>query len=300
MDQVILGSYSSHGGKTWMPATVLQDFPRTSDFDPAFVSTGRRTWLFFSRGRWNRYPFVRNEKQGAVGVNSFQMAFRVMDGMAKGLVCATGRCDRARVHGYNCRSNGIRLTSGELLLPVYKLAGGHAGVLKSQDDGGSWKRYGDVNTPAGQDEPTIAELRSGAVLMVLRTKDGRLWKVLSHDKGETWGKPVQTGLVAARASHNLFRLIDGRIVLTHDACPPPHRTPLTMRVSSDDAGAWSAPTILDEVPIPNESDRIWGRQVTYPSVVQMPDGTLIVVWAKLALGDQEQWGDIWSARVRVR
>lgn len=61
VDQVILGAYSSDQGKTWTPAEVRQDFPHTSDFDPAFVSNGSRTWLFFSRGRWNRYPFVRIE-----------------------------------------------------------------------------------------------------------------------------------------------------------------------------------------------------------------------------------------------
>ncbi len=295
--QVILGSYSSDGGNTWTPAEILQDFPRTSDFDPAFVSTGSQTWLFFSEGRWNRYPFVRDEKQGGVGVDSFQMYFRVTDNSPN----TWSPPQAAAIEpGYNCRANGIQLTTGELLLPVYKLAGGPAGVLKSTDRGETWKRFGDVTTAAGQDEPTIAELTSGAVLMVLRTGDGRLWKTLSHDKGETWGAPVKTGLVAARASHNLFRMRDGRIALTHDACPPPHRTPLTLRVSSDDAETWSTPAELASVSIPEEGARVWGRQVTYPSVGQLDDGTLVVVWSKIALGDAEQWGDIWSARVRVR
>ena len=295
--QAILGSYSSDGGQTWTPAEVFNDFPRTSDFDPAFVSTGSRTWLFFSEGRWNRYPFVRGEKQGEVGVDSFQIYSRTIDGSSN-----TWSEPRAAAiePGYNCRTNGIVLTTGELLLPVYKLARGHAGVLKSSDGGRTWKRYGDVTSPAGQDEPTIVELNSGAVLMVLRTGDGRLWKVVSEDKGESWGTPVKTDLVAARASHNLFRMRDGRIVLTHDASPPPNRTPLTLRVSSDDAETWSAPVTLAEVTIPSKGDTVWGRQVTYPSVTQLDDGTLVVVWAKIALGDQEQWGDIWSARVRVR
>jgi hypothetical protein len=48
VDQVILGSYSSDGGRTWSAARVLQDFPHVSDFDPAFIADGKRTW-FFSR-----------------------------------------------------------------------------------------------------------------------------------------------------------------------------------------------------------------------------------------------------------
>ncbi|PYV28536.1 MAG: hypothetical protein DMG24_01815, partial [Acidobacteria bacterium] len=61
VNQVILGSHSSDRGLTWSPAEVLQDFPHKSDFDPAFIADGERTWLFFSAGRWNRYPFVRDE-----------------------------------------------------------------------------------------------------------------------------------------------------------------------------------------------------------------------------------------------
>ena len=87
--------------------------------------------------------------------------------------------------GYKCRTNGIKLTTGEFLLPVYKLARAHAGVLKSSDEGRTWKLYGDVTGPAGQDEPIIVELRSGALMMVLPTRDGHLWKVISEEKGET-------------------------------------------------------------------------------------------------------------------
>src|SRR5688572_28919303 len=36
--QSILGCYSSDGEQSWGPGEVLNDFPRTSDFDPAFIA----------------------------------------------------------------------------------------------------------------------------------------------------------------------------------------------------------------------------------------------------------------------
>src|SRR5438093_5203436 len=71
VQQVILASSSLDGGVSWTPAEVLQDSPRLSDFDPAFIADGRRTWFFFSAGRWIRWPFLRDEKN-QVGVNSYR------------------------------------------------------------------------------------------------------------------------------------------------------------------------------------------------------------------------------------
>src|SRR5262249_11938827 len=137
-----------------------------------------------------------------------------------------------------CRSNGIRLETGELLLPTYDFGDRTAGVLRSSDGGASWQVVGRLNTPAGADEPTIAETGGGGVLMLLRTKDGFLWRSRSRDRGQTWSAPEKTEMVAAAASHNLFRTRDGRLVLTHDACRPPLRTPLTVRVSRDGGETW--------------------------------------------------------------
>jgi predicted neuraminidase len=198
-----------------------------------------------------------------------------------------------------CRTNGIRLSRGELLLPIYGFVGRTAGVLKSTDQGKSWRRCGDIASPAGADEPTIAELGPGTVLMYLRTKDGFIWKSVSKDKGETWSVSEKTNIVAGQASHNLLRLRDGRHVLTHDACKPPLRTPLTLRVSSDNTATWGEALTLAETTVPGKDDEIWGRQVTYPSVVELSNNTLVVVWAVIVLGNRVQYGDIRSARVRV-
>jgi Neuraminidase (sialidase) len=175
-------------------------------------------------------------------------------------------------------------------------------VLKSSDGGKSWKQFGRVAPPGkiGAAEPTICELNDGHVLMALRTNDGYLWTARSEDRGETWSQPQKSDMVAATASHNLFRLADGRIALTHGACSPPQRSHLTIRVSSDEGKTWGEPLLLASLPPVKEGDATWGRAVTYPSVAQREDGDLLVVWTWIEMSPESQWGAIQSARVRVR
>ncbi len=299
--QVILGSFSADQGVSWSAGSVLQDFPRKSDFDPAFIADGKRVWLFFSAGRWNRYPFVGSRKleQQEVGVDSFRIWAKRSDDSGQSW------SEPVAIHnetGVGCRSNGIKLLSGELLLPIHSFSAPHvAGVLKSTDEGKTWKRFGKISTPGkiGAAEPSIAELSGGRVLMALRSNDGFLWTVLSKDGGETWDPPHKTDMVAAGASHNLLALKDGHLVLTHCESAPPLRSPLTMRISADEGTTWGPPAVLAQVDPPTPDGHVWGRQVTYPSVIQLGDGTLVAVWAKIELSADSQSGIIESAKVRV-
>jgi Neuraminidase (sialidase) len=293
VSQVILAAVSSDGGRTWGQAFVLQDSPRRSDFDPAFIADEQRTWFFYTAGRWNRYPFIKGERE-AVGVKSYYLYYRYSDDSGK-----TWSEPVEVGQGYFCRSNGIRLTTGELLLPVYRQDPEAALVMRSTDGGKTWAPGATVKSPAGADEPTIVELKSGEVLMGLRTNDGAFWTTTSEDRGQTWSEPVKTGLPATCTSHNLFRLPDGRVVLTHDENPR-YRTPLTMR-TSDDGKTWSEPLVIAECPIPQEGDPVWNLQVTYPSVAQAPDGALVVVYSEIVMADyperSEQYGVIHAVRV---
>ena len=78
---------------------------------------------------------------------------------------------------------------------------------------------------------------------------------------------------------------------------PGVRTPITMRISADDAKTWGAPLSIASVVTPDE--RGVRRQVSYPSVTQLRDGTLVVLWADIGVSDAAQWGDIVCARVRL-
>jgi predicted neuraminidase len=299
--QLIMGAYSDDEGRNWSDGVILQDFPRRSDFDPAFVSDGQRTWLFTSVGRWNRYPFVggREAEKTEVGIDSFRTFVRITNDAGKTW------SDPARVGehtGIGPRSNGIQLSSGELIVPLHNYVEHQPSVLKSTDGGATWRK---IEGPKPQErvgaaEPSIAETKSGKLLMVVRSRDGSLWTATSSDKGQTWTELRQTEMPAAATSHSLIRLRDGRLLLTHNPSKPPLRTPLTLRISSDEGESWHEPVELARVEPPSPGDEVYSRQVTYPSAIELPDGAVVVVWTEISVSPSEQYGIIHSARVRFK
>jgi len=298
--QVILGAYSADNGVSWGKARVLHDAPRRSDFDPAFVVDEKRTWMFFTAGRWNRYPFVglRDVESVEVGVASFKLFGRWTDD-AGGSWSETVRIGREVSWG--SRSNGIKLSTGELLLPVYQFTNLAAGVVRSDDGGKTWRRFGEILPPGkvGAAEPSVTQLPSGNLLMVVRSRDGVLWTTTSEDRGTTWSEPVDSGLVAAASSHSIVSTRDGRVLLTHNPCKPPHRTPLTIRVSHDAGTTWGEPLVLATVKPPVKGEAAWSRSVCYPSVTELSDRTILVVWTRIEMEATRQSGVIHAARVRL-
>lgn len=298
--QLILGCISTDEGKTWSKGIVLNDQPRRSDFDPAFVTNGRRTWMFYSVGRWNRYPFVggRGAEKTEVGIDSFKTFVRYTDD--SGVTWSSEQ--RIGDHtGSGPRSNGIRLSSGELILPLHNYLGQQVSVLKSSDDGGSWRRIigPKSDEKASAAEPCIAECKSGQLLMVIRTKDGSLWTSRSTDKGETWTDFEKTETPAAASSASIISLADGRLALTHNPTKPPLRTSLTIRFSSDEGKSWGEPLEIARVDAPAENDEVYSRQVAYPSAIQLPTGDLIVVWTEISVAPSAQSGKIKWARIHL-
>jgi hypothetical protein len=51
---------------------------------------------------------------------------------------------------HTTRSNGIALSSGELLVPLHTRGTKAGGVMKSRDGGQTWTRFGSVANPEGQ------------------------------------------------------------------------------------------------------------------------------------------------------
>lgn len=298
--QVILGCYSADEGAAWSEAEVLHDAPRRSDFDPAFIADGRRTWMFFTVGRWDRYPFVglRDVEREEVGVASYKLYARITSDSGATWSDARQILDEV---SWGCRSNGIRLTGGELLLPVYHFGTQTAAVVRSDDEGRTWTRHGNILPPGkiGANEPTATQLPTGEILMVVRSRDGFLWEARSGDRGTTWSAPRNTEMIAAVSSHNLFTTSHGRVVLTHNPCQPPRRTPLTMRLSDDGGRSWGAAVQLAEIPHPDPDEDVFGRSVCYPSVTELADGSLLAVWTRIEMSATRQSGIIRAARVRL-
>jgi len=297
--QVIYGCRSSDGGKTWDEGSVLQDDPHKSDFDPAFLRDGERTWMFYATGRWDRYPFAlqRPGEDAHIGAESFRIFSRSSADSGRSWSDAERVFDSV---GWGCRSNGIVLSTGEIILPTHEFMTWNAAALRSEDSGANWTRSPVIVAPdkAGCAEPSIAELRNGELLMVVRSRDGELRSCRSSDKGKTWSEPAKMGIPAGNSSNNLLRLRDGRLLLTYNSVPP-DRTHLSIRLSEDDGVTWGEPLLLAQTDEATDEDEFWSKQVCYPSAVELPDGVVVVVWADIELSRLWQPGVIQSARVVI-
>lgn len=301
--QVILGCTSEDGGKTWSKAEVMVDYPRECDFDPAFLHYGKTSWMFFSVGRWNRYPYAgRREKEAQnVGVKSFRTYAQKSEDSGRTWTKPVLISQPAVF----CRANGIVLKSGVFLLPVYTDSPDEvtkaSAVLRSEDKGETWTQSALVSSPElkSVNEPAVVELDNGAVLMSLRTRDGFLWTALSTDEGKTWAAPTNTGLEAAASSSSLFRTKSGRVFVTYDACKPPLRSPLVMRELNQKTMTWGNPLEIASIAPPKADSGPWSTQVCYPSVTELNDGTLLVVWTQIVLDTEDQHGKIYARRIKL-
>jgi predicted neuraminidase len=273
--QRIVQAFSSDQGRTWGEATVLQDFEGRADFDPVLFVAGKETFFFFSAFN----PQI-------------DIYFRRSGDSAK----AWTEPVKLDQPNHTTRSNGIQLSTGELLVPLHLRGTKAGGVLKSRDGGKTWTRFGAVANPVGQGgEPTIAETKSGAIHMLLRTKDGQLWRSISRDRGETWGPTEKTGLTSTSSASHLLCMRDGTLVLTYNPGPDPLRFPLLIRTSRDEGVTWSDPTLLADRPT-----KVGGWSICYPTLAELADGTLVAIWAQIKGSPGELYGDIHSARVKLQ
>lgn len=298
--QLILQAKSSDGGKSWSQATPLVDIPRKSDFDPAFIVKGSRTWIIFAAGRWNRYPWVgeREAEKAQVGLDSYRLHVMHSDDSGRTWSEPILAIDR---RGFSCK-NGIVLKDGRMLLPVYDDSGGGkwaTSMLRSADEGKTWQWVGQVLAGAGKagGEPAVVELDSGEILTALRSRDGHIWFAQSPDAGDTWGVPYASEFDAAISSQALFRTKAGQVLLAYNNCKPPARTPLALRLLDQKTMKWGEPIEIAHAPAPKKD--VWSSQVSYPSITELNDGTLVVVWTEISVAPLAQSGKIRVARIRL-
>jgi len=149
-------------------------------------------------------------------------------------------------------NNLVRLRSGRLIRGVESApVWGQpvmAGALISDDEGRSWRTSVNwVHLPLrGVMESHIAELRSGALVMALRTDLGAVFLSRSRDRGTTWSKPQTSGLGAPESMPVLVTLPstgDLALIWNHGQYDPDYnhfgkRTPLTCAVSQDGGVTW--------------------------------------------------------------
>jgi hypothetical protein len=187
---------------------------------------------------------------------------------------------------YGTIVDAIQTRSGHVVVPV-EVALTQPGrwgtyVFVSPDEGQTWTRSNLIDLGGnghhdGAIEATLAELRDGRLLMLIRTGLDRFWEAYSEDHGCHWPQWRPSRIDAGAAPGHLHRLASGRLVLVwnrldregattfprsgpSDAYERPvsgNRTELSISSSNDDAQTWTVPTVIAR-----------GGSLAYPFVLE--------------------------------
>jgi hypothetical protein len=209
---------------------------------------------------------------------------------------------------YLMNERTIQLRSGRLVIPVAlraadapvkKYVEGNtclAGCFLSDDEGKSWRMSNTISLEdkRGMQEPAVAELSDGGILMLARTGSGFHHACFSRDGGESWTEPKPTTLIAACSPLTLKRMPNGHLLVVYNPAKPLFegsffpRRPLGYSVSQDDGQSWGTPVVIDDIS---------GQQLIYPSISFLKTGILVVYSAHFDKGDGKFYDDRDAYRV---
>lgn len=277
---------SDDGGATWTePAFVegiLEQGVRTAR--PVIIEAADKT-LWLSYYGWLRY----DPKDPAASENNL-WAVHSRDG---GKIWSKPECI---YKGYvGMLQGGIRTSKGNLVVPLCRLVAPHrfdSLCVVSTDAGQTWQAtpaidVGEPESPLkpsagisrGALEPSVAELRDGRVLMLIRTVYGHLFQSLSSDGGLTWSAPQRTVLDCGGPC-NVVQLPGGRVAVAWNPANMDH--PDTQR--------WGSPIGYDRqsIAISDDGATTWRvvsdfvrqvegkNRVVHSTICGLPDGTLLL------------------------
>ncbi len=142
--------------------------------------------------------------------------------------------------GWMFGTKPIRMSNGEVLLPVYKEEGpGGVGFMVSDDDFETWEVYPeDPNDwPMPGIMAAVVELDDGELMAYLRASRMTL-EIRSSDYGRTWTDPEPTDLPNPWARVALIKLDSGNLLMAHNPTPTSPRTPMRLSLSEDGGETW--------------------------------------------------------------
>jgi sialidase-1 len=219
---------------------------------------------------------------------------------------------------YGCGGSGaghiIELPDGGLLMPLH----GHLGqagagsgaetercfLLRSDDGGDNWEYWSTVAYDAASIisfiEPGMTRLADGRLVCLMRTshrpnRQDNMWFTQSEDDGITWSPPKRTGLWGYPA--DVAQLSDGRVLAVYGY----RKEPWGVRgCVSEDGATWDVERefTIREGGVPRPSSGSGSRtlqdtliyaqywHIGYPSVVQLPDGTVVAAYHEYSEDDR--------------
>ncbi len=198
----ILWTASDDGGNTWAPAQVVVDQPGVDDRNAAVVELPDGTLMVpyntYTKDHLSQAMVICSKDRGATWARPRPIA--ELDARTRGAP--------------------IALTSGDLVIPIYKAPGNQSIAARSSDGGNTWELSHIENTEGFVgDEWVVVEAEKGRIVGIIRengTRDGYFWKTESRDGGRTWQRPVKTNVRDARSTSPAHLDLEGtRPLLTY-------------------------------------------------------------------------------------
>ena len=251
-DVAIFTSRRFYGSEAWIEPIMTVNTPGCSEGNPVlFVGVDGQIWLFHVTMYGNDWTQCKIRCW-----KSDDMAYSWDEGAVL----------REEL-GWMTRCKPIYLSNGDLVLPVYDECSRHAMVMISVDGGASWETFGDLSAPKGVIQPTVVERFEGALLMLMRSRDGQIWRSTSEDLGRTWTTAAPADLPNPNSAIDIVRLHSGNIALVYNNTSTA-RTPLTVALSTDGGASWTYKQNLET----------GMGEYSYPAIIQTHDGGVHITY----------------------
>ncbi|WP_171074377.1 sialidase family protein [Nonomuraea basaltis] len=257
-DQALYLSRLAAGKRTWSKPEVVFDEPGKADGNPILWSDGKRLYLFFVT---------------IAGHGWEQAGIRLITSDDDGHTWSAPSWIREE-WGWMTGTNAIRMSNGEVLLPIYDEEAFSSGFYVFSPDMSSWKAYPEehgswIRTPKGSIQPTVAEVEPGRLIAYMRTGDGAIYRSESKDFARTWSAPVAEPIGNPNSRIAALKLDSGKLVLAYNPWVE-HRSPMRLSLSPDKGRTWEHTADVEAQS---------GPQFTYPLLTQTGDGYVHMVYS---------------------
>ena len=117
----------------------------------------------------------------------------------------------------------------------------------------------------------MVELKDGRILLWVRTGQGKIYRAISTDRGETFTQPEPTELDSPLSPQSIKRIpTTGDLLLVWNYSALKRRFPLTTAISRDDGKTWESFHNLDQDPF---------HSYSYTSILFLKDRALFTYYA---------------------
>lgn len=178
------------------------------------------------------------------------------------------------------KNKPVQLANGDILCPVSnetpeKPSKWSVHFERTRDLGKTWERIGPVNDGVAIQaiQPSILFLGGERLLAIGRTRQNRIFEIVSNDAGTTWAPMTLGNLPNPNSGTDAVTLKDGRHLIVYNHVPGEpgkwggKRTPLNVAVSRD-GRVWQAALVLEHEP----------GEYSYPAIIQAGDGKVHILY----------------------